>query len=248
MLRPLHFTLLLLAAFALVCGAARADCVVLLHGLARGPASMAMMGAVLEGRGHVVINADYPSTKAPPEALLPYISAAFARCPPGLPRQAVAHSLGGILLRAWHAGAPEAPLKGAVLLGPPSQGSELVDKLGGLKAFSWTFGPSGRALGTGADALPQSLPPPDFPLGIIAGRQSLNPLASALIPGPDDGKVALERTKVVGATWLALPVTHTFMMMDPVVIAETAYFLEQGRFDPDMNLKGAFAYLRRAPE
>lgn len=209
---------------------------------------MAMMGAVLEGRGHVVINADYPSTEAPPEALLPYIGAAFAQCPPGLPRQAVAHSLGGILLRAWHAQTPEAPLKGAVLLGPPSQGSELVDKLGGLKAFSWAFGPSGQALGTRAEALPQSLPPPAFPLGIIAGRQSLNPIASALIPGADDGKVALARTQVPGAAWIALPVTHAFMMMDPVVIAETAHFLEQGRFDPDMNLNGAFAYLRKAPE
>lgn len=236
-----------MATFAFSPSTARADCVVLLHGLARGPGSMAVMGAVLEGRGHVVINAAYPSTKAPPETLLPYIGAAFAQCPPGLPRQAVAHSLGGILLRAWHAETADAPLKGAVLLGPPSQGSELVDKIGESEAFAWIFGPSGQALGTGPAALPQSLPPPDFPLGIIAGRQSLNPLASALIPGPDDGKVALQRTKVAGAAWLALPVTHTFMMMDPVAIAETVHFLEEGRFDPDMNLKAAWAYLQSPP-
>ncbi|MFV2002493.1 MAG: esterase/lipase family protein, partial [Paracoccaceae bacterium] len=45
--------------------AARADCVVLLHGLARTEASMLVMGEALKAAGYNVINAGYASTKAP---------------------------------------------------------------------------------------------------------------------------------------------------------------------------------------
>lgn len=43
---------------------ARADCVVLLHGLARSASSMWVMEEALEAEGYKVINLGYPSTKA----------------------------------------------------------------------------------------------------------------------------------------------------------------------------------------
>ena len=60
---------------------ASAECVVLLHGLARGPASLSVLEKVLTGRGYLVVNADYPSTRLPLPELLAYVEDAVARCP-----------------------------------------------------------------------------------------------------------------------------------------------------------------------
>jgi hypothetical protein len=190
-------------------------------------------------RGYRVLNVGYPSRHANVEAHAAYLAARIAADAPSGPLLVVTHSLGGIVLRqAVASGAvPAERVARAVMLAPPNGGSEIADAFATWRALRpvgrVTLGPAAAQLGTAPTAMVHALPPVQFPLGVIAGTRSFNPLFSWIIPGPDDGTVSVARAAVPGMqAMLTVPHTHTFLMRAPAVIAQTFAFLEGGAFAP----------------
>ena len=218
--------------------------VVLLHGLNRGARSMSAVQRSLQEQGRKVVNLDYPSAGHGIAELAVWLYEAMLER--GIlrgDRQAdhsgadfVTHSLGGILVRAMHAQFPQVAIRRVAMLSPPNQGSEVVDKLGhwflSKALFRTITGPAGLQLGTRADSVPNMLGAVGFETGVVAGNVSLNPLYSWLIPGEDDGTVAVRRMRVEGMSdFITVRASHTFIMHNADAIHQACYFLAHGCFD-----------------
>lgn len=192
---------------------------------------MMILEARLRRAGFETINESYPSRAKSFEELAETTPAAFAARVDAGPVHFVTHSLGGVLVRAWLAAAPRPGIGRVVMLGPPNGGSELIERLRDLPGFDKIMGPA--ALSLSPDGAPSGIidAPGRAEIGVIAGDVSLNPVFSALIEGPNDGKVSVESTRFDAMTdHIVLPVSHSFMMNNPVVARQTIHFLREGRF------------------
>jgi triacylglycerol lipase len=209
------------------------DYVALLHGAGQTKLSMFKMANQLARRGYKVINLGYPSLRFPVEVLARIVRQKIDQkyTHPEQQIHFVTHSLGGILVRFLLKENPCPNLGRVVMLAPPNQGSELVDKFEHHRVYRWLIGPIGSQLGTHPNSLANTLGPVDYPVGVIAGNLSFNPLFSALIPGRDDGRVSVARTRLAGMTdFLVLPCIHPLMAFSSQVIHQTAHFLMHGCF------------------
>jgi len=215
----------------------KGDTVVLLHGLGRTTRSMRKMEKQLLRKGFRVINVAYPSTRVPIETLATqYLGQAITTqcCQPDRKIHFVTHSLGGIVLEYYLKTHSLPNLGRVVMLCPPNQGSEIADRFRNNFLYRLFVGPAGQQLGTAPDSLPNSLGVVNFELGVITGDRTLNPWTSILIPGADDGKVAITRAKVIGMKdFLVVHKTHTFIMRDREVIDQAIFFINNGLFKKD---------------
>ena len=208
------------------------ECVILIHGLAKSSGSMNTLEKHLKAQRYTVVNLDYPSTHFDIQTLAQnYIPQALFKCDSHSTIHFVTHSMGGILLRQYLTQHDIPRLGRVVMLAPPNQGSELVDKLYGVPGYRLIGDPASTQLGTRSEHLPPNLGEAHYELGIVAGNRSLNPILSRFIPQRDDGKVSVRNTRLRGMrAHLIAPTSHIFIMQHPLVIEQTLHFLDSGTF------------------
>lgn len=221
--------------------------VVLLHGLFRTGFSLWMLQRRLESEGFEVLNHSYPSRRAGiselAKAVADRIHEAFGG-PGSEPINFVTHSLGGIISRALIAEQAERlpEVRRVVMLAPPNQGAQIVDRLKHLWLFQVVAGQAGLELtreseGPGEDFGRYVLPVGDRApqVGIIAGGRGKEPGFARWLEGDNDGTVEVSATLLRGAQdHVLVPHIHTFIMNAPVAIENSLLFLRRGRFADEL--------------
>ena len=216
--------------------------VVLLHGIAMGSWTLKKLERALRRRGFATLNLDYASRKKPLEQLAEDIHAPVQAFASRLdsPIHFVGHSMGGLLARMYVANYRPERLGRVVLLGTPNGGSEIADVLEKLAIYRWFFGPAGAQLTTHPENSLASLPPLDYPVGVVAGNLSIYPSSLFLLPRPNDGRVSVESAKLADmADHIVIRATHPWLTRHRVAIEQTVAFLNAGRFDPPRSRYGA---------
>lgn len=217
--------------------------VVLLHGLFRSRFSLWKLQRDLEAKQFTVFNKSYPSTRQSIEEhadtvfehLQQHYGPNFSE-----PLNFVTHSLGGIVCRALLAKHADKlpPCHRIVMLAPPNQGVQIVDKLKHLWLFKVVAGQAGLALSQDesgpAERFGRYLLPEGPELGIIAGGKGDADGYAPWLDGDNDGTVEVDATYLSGSNdHILLPHIHTFIMNAQETLENVVHFLEFGRFKED---------------
>ncbi|HKE19616.1 MAG TPA: hypothetical protein VKB80_32290 [Kofleriaceae bacterium] len=207
--------------------------VVLLHGLGRTHRSMTPLRRYVEALGYATWSRTYPSRRASLGALADEVAGWIARDLGDRPLVAVTHSMGGILVRYMR---DRLPWSGALMIGPPNQGSVVAARLSANPLYRWAFGPAGHELGDGG-----AWPAPPEPFAVVAGTRgpswasppSLLIRSLRLMPVGEahDGTVRVAETRLDGMVAFAeVDANHTFLMNHPATRELVRRFLATGGF------------------
>ncbi len=195
----------------------KAPAVVLLHGILRGRASMALLARDFRRAGCMVLNWGYPSTK---KGIREHAKDLARRLeeflPPGRGLVLVGHSMGGLVARALLEVSPGLSLERIVQIGTPNQGALKAALLRETRLFRRTLGTkAGWELASGPGCLARTLPvPPPGLVHVVAGAKGNGKGWSPLLPGEDDGTVELSATALEGAAREVVSVLHAFLPWD----------------------------------
>lgn len=214
--------------------AAKNERVLILHGVSQSKFALLNLQKALQEAGYEVINPGYESDVASMDVLKHWTIEQLKMLENSSCRtlHLVGFSLGSMMLRlALEEYKPE-NLGYVVQIAPPNDGSVAVDVFKEDVQLLEQWGQAVMVLGTGERDLPASLPPvKGYDLGVIAGKVSSSSYMERLIPGEDDGIVAVSDTKVLGMKdHVVVDVTHQELIQSKDVYEHVLYFLRWGTF------------------
>ncbi|MBT4332869.1 MAG: hypothetical protein HOD64_06275 [Candidatus Cloacimonetes bacterium] len=209
------------------------ESVILLHGLGDVKLSMLKLEIALKEEGYTTKNIGYSSNGETIESLaekeLSEIVERYKKI--GFDKiHFVTHSMGGLIVRCYLQDHELPEGSRIVMLSPPNKGSEVADHFKESKFYNLIVGDVGQELATDSNILSelkQIIPE----IGIIAGDKSTNPYFSKIIPGEDDGRVAVDNTKLTEMKdFMIVHSTHLTIKYNDEVIRQTVFFLQNGKF------------------
>ena len=207
--------------------------VLLVHGIGRGPATFGDLPVKLRKAGIEARAVSYPSTRGSIEDHAAQLERLLQQSESVDEVSFVTHSMGGIIVRrllardgVWKSRVKPARL---IMIAPPNQGSVVAQALQPTWPYRLVYGAAGQQL---TPAKIATLPVPKIPFGIIAGGKGNSEGYNPLIPGDDDGTVAVSETRLDGATdFMILLGLHGFIARSVQVERPVVNFLKSTRFN-----------------
>jgi pimeloyl-ACP methyl ester carboxylesterase len=208
--------------------------VIVVHGIIRSSKSMKTMKARLEKENYTVVPFDYPSTRVSVAKCASFLGSTVESLKDAKEINFVTHSMGGLIVRSWSADHKMTNIGRLVMMGTPNKGAELADKLKDWKIFKFVLGPAGQDLVSGEEGIIANLHVPKFEFGIVAGVKGTAKGYNPLIPGDDDGTVALSSARLEGASdFITVSALHSFLPSNPKTVDSVARYLKTGAFRED---------------
>ena len=211
------------------------EAVILLHGILRSSKSMLPMRQHLTDAGYQTFSFDYPSTQVDIAQSAEYLHHVVESLEGVEKIHFVAHSMGGLVVRAYLGAHQDSRIGRLVMIATPNQGAELADLLKTNSLYRLIYGPAGQQLitpVTGAFIGDLAVPNVDF--AVIAGGRLTDSGYNPFITGDDDGTVSVSSTRLAGASdSCVLPHLHSFLVRSPACQAATTLFLKEGRLQED---------------
>lgn len=201
--------------------------VLLVHGLSRTPLSLKPLGWRLQANGWQTQDFGYAAWHENFDQITKRLQRQLDHLAQRGPYSVVAHSLGGLLLRAALAADSIPAPRQAVMLGTPNQRPRLAPIAWKLPPFQWVTGQCGFNLSR-PDFF-QSLAPLQSPYTLIAGIAGPKGWLSPFGQEANDGIVSVSETLMSERDLpLQFPVMHTFMMNDAAVQSAAIAAIRQG--------------------
>ena len=208
------------------------------HGIVVNRYVMLPMERYFRRRGYEVHNRSYPTTRKLIEEHARDLSEemmALAReaARRGEPHEfyAITHSMGGLVLRYALTHFEMPPIRRAVLIAPPNQGSATARAFKGFFLYRWIFGSkAARQLAEDPPGIFEAAGvPTSIEMGILAGSTRFR-LYPVKLGKPNDAVVTLAEAMLPPFPIKVFPYGHTPILFVRSVWEEAEHFLENGSF------------------
>ena len=207
--------------------------VLLVHGILRSGGTFKALEEALIGLGYDAVAISYPSSRGTIEEHAKGLAELLDRRDGTETVSFVTHSMGGLVVRhllardgAWK---NRIDIDRIVMIAPPNQGSAIARVIKDLPPYRLIYGEAGQEL---TPAQVSRVPALTHSFAIIAGGKSDGRGFNPLLPGDDDGTVAVDEARLEGAAgFLVVPEIHTLISNHPITIQATVNFLNHGSFE-----------------
>jgi pimeloyl-ACP methyl ester carboxylesterase len=210
--------------------------IVLVHGFMDTRFHLYFMEKQLVADGYVVINKTYPSATMSIEECADYLAGVIQRGTEDIkgPYELdfITHSMGGLVARCYLSKYRPPQAKRLVMIATPNRGVTKAELAARLPLADRVLGPALMEMAQGKDylcGLCGGAPAVEF--GVIAGGRGDGKGYSIIIPGDDDGTVAVRSAYLPGAAdFLLLDHIHNLICYYDDTIANARAFIENGAF------------------